>query len=73
MDTADKLLHLLDHRIEHNDAHAQTYREWAEKAATEGLGVAAEHLDEAVRAVGQANEALRGAARALAPEHHHPT
>jgi hypothetical protein len=73
MDTAAKLLHLLDHWIEHNEAHAQTYREWAEKATAEGLSAAAEHIEEAVRAVGQANEALRRAERAVGPGQHHPT
>ncbi|MBI5014285.1 MAG: hypothetical protein HZB55_02190 [Deltaproteobacteria bacterium] len=73
MDTASKLLHLLEHWIEHNDAHAQTYREWAERAATSGLASAAEHLEEAIRAVDRANEALRKAEQALGPAGRHTT
>ena len=32
MTELDKLKHLLKHWIEHNDAHVNTYTEWAEKA-----------------------------------------
>lgn len=31
-----KLLTLLDHWIEHNDSHAESYREWAQKASDAG-------------------------------------
>ena len=33
----EKLSKLLDHWMKHNLDHANTYREWAEKANTEGL------------------------------------
>jgi len=36
MNDIAKLNRLLHHWMEHNDEHAETYREWAEKAA--GLG-----------------------------------
>jgi hypothetical protein len=65
MDTAARLEHLLAHWVEHNDAHKQTYREWAEKASEEGLIDAAQQLGEAVRAVETANGHLRAAAQAL--------
>lgn len=65
MDTAARLQHLLGHWIEHNDQHAQTWREWAEKASLEGLAAAAEGLAEAIRAVGAVNEALRRASASL--------
>ncbi len=35
MNDLDKLKHLLNHWIEHNDAHIKTYTEWASK--TESL------------------------------------
>lgn len=72
MDTGAKLLHLLGHWIEHNEAHAQTYREWAERASADGLATVAEHLEEAIRAVAQANAALRKAEHAVEPSGHHP-
>jgi hypothetical protein len=36
MEDLQKLKHLLHHWKEHNDEHAETYRQWAEKAATLG-------------------------------------
>ncbi|MDO8281226.1 MAG: hypothetical protein Q7U10_01160 [Thermodesulfovibrionia bacterium] len=36
MTELEKLKHLLEHWIEHNDAHINTYKEWASKA--ESLG-----------------------------------
>ena len=65
MDTAAKLHHLIDHWIEHNDQHAQTWQEWADRASSDGLVAAAGLLGEAARAVGLANEALRRADEAL--------
>ena len=36
MNELEKLKHLLQHWAEHNDAHVQTYNEWADKAASLG-------------------------------------
>ncbi|MCL4476439.1 MAG: hypothetical protein M1508_09475 [Nitrospirae bacterium] len=36
MNELSKLSHLLQHRVEHNREHAETYREWAERAAALG-------------------------------------
>jgi rubrerythrin len=36
MNDLEKLKHLLEHWIDHNDAHVKTYSEWAAKA--ESLG-----------------------------------
>ncbi len=36
MTEIDKLKHLLKHWLDHNDAHIETYNEWASKA--ESLG-----------------------------------
>ncbi len=36
MDDLKKLKHLLRHWKEHNDEHAETYRQWAEKASAIG-------------------------------------
>lgn len=65
METADRLHHLLGHWVEHNEAHAQTYLDWAERAAQDGLETAAQHLREAVRAVEEANRCLLSAAKAV--------
>ena len=67
MDFAAKLSHLLAHWTEHNEAHAQTYREWADRAKEEGFSLAGEHLANALRAVETVDACLR-AARAALPE-----
>jgi len=36
MTERDKLRHLLKHWMEHNEAHVDTYDEWAQKAAAMG-------------------------------------
>ncbi|HXX57564.1 MAG TPA: hypothetical protein VEI96_06150 [Thermodesulfovibrionales bacterium] len=36
MNEFEKLKRLLDHWQEHNDEHAETYKDWAEKAASFG-------------------------------------
>jgi hypothetical protein len=36
MNELEKLKHLLHHWKEHNDEHAETYRQWAEKASALG-------------------------------------
>lgn len=63
MDAASRLAHLVPHWIEHNDAHAEQFEEWAKKAREAGLGAAANEIEAAMRAMKQANEHL-GDARA---------
>ncbi|RJQ39987.1 MAG: hypothetical protein C4550_04220 [Nitrospiraceae bacterium] len=36
MKESEKLRHLLEHWAEHNEEHAKTYLEWAEKASASG-------------------------------------
>lgn len=42
----ERMIKLLDHWQKHNDDHAQTYMDWAEKAKTNGLLQIAELLIE---------------------------
>jgi hypothetical protein len=42
----ERLIKLLDHWIKHNESHAGTYQEWAEKAASSGLPAVSEQLKE---------------------------
>ncbi len=44
MHELEKLKHLLEHWIEHNDAHVKTYLEWASKAELSGRKDLAEIL-----------------------------
>jgi hypothetical protein len=38
----EKLVKLLEHWIKHNEGHAQTYQEWAEKAGAISMGAEVE-------------------------------
>jgi hypothetical protein len=46
MDDLQKLKHLIGHWKEHNEEHAQTYREWSKKADAAGKGELAAILRE---------------------------
>jgi len=58
MEIKHKLQHLVPHWIEHNQAHAAAYGEWAKKASEAGLDQVASGIQDAVAAVEKANEAL---------------
>ncbi|WP_457591535.1 hypothetical protein [Geoglobus sp.] len=60
----EKLRHLLDHWIEHNEEHISKYREWAEKIRGERSDIA-ELIDESVEFFEKGNEILRRAAERL--------
>lgn len=53
MNEKDKLRVLIPHWIEHNDQHAEEFRQWADEAAD-----ASEDLIAAAKAIGIANQAL---------------
>ena len=65
MEIRDRLAHLVPHWIEHNDAHAQQFAEWTERAREAGLDHAADELQAAESALQQANKALKRARAAL--------
>ncbi|MBI4682619.1 MAG: hypothetical protein HY757_05910 [Nitrospirae bacterium] len=62
MTELEKLKHLLEHWIEHNNAHVKTYKEWAIKAECLGERELAEMLsqiaDESRKLEGLFNKAL---------------
>ena len=43
----EKMIKLLEHWIKHNDDHAQTYREWAQKAKEKNKSKAALMMEDA--------------------------
>ena len=61
----DKLVKLLSHWIKHNEDHALNYRNWAEKAKTNGNGQVAELLEEAAEMSLTINEKFEAAIAAL--------
>ena len=49
----EKMAKLLEHWIRHNDDHAQSYRDWAEKARTSHLADVAGQLDQVAEMTGE--------------------
>jgi len=64
-DDLAKLRILLSHWIEHNEEHAERFREWAEKAREMGLEEVAQRIEEAVKHIATCNEALSEALKVL--------
>jgi hypothetical protein len=60
-----KLRILLPHWIEHNDEHAESFQEWAERARKLGQEETARWIKEAVERMAVCNEALAEAMKAL--------
>jgi hypothetical protein len=57
----EKLVNLLSHWIKHNQDHALNYRNWAEKAKTNGKGQTAGLLEEAAEMSLTINEKFEAA------------
>ncbi len=49
----EKMSKLLEHWIKHNDDHADSYRDWAQKASAEDMKTAAHLLVEVAELTGQ--------------------
>lgn len=76
MNQKDKLVHMMGHWVEHNEAHADEYRKWAEVAKQEGLTEASETIYRAVIKVNEASRLLEEALESLGAHghdhgHHH--
>lgn len=63
---ADKLRILLAHWMKHNDAHAETYRQWAQRAEESALGEVGERLAHAADLTLAINRTLDAALKAMA-------
>ena len=63
-----KLSILLPHWIEHNDEHAASFREWAEKARKLGLEAVAEQIEVAVERMAACGQALAAALKEMEEE-----
>lgn len=73
MDDSDKLRVLIPHWIEHNEAHAAEFRQWAAQAGAAAADIvrAAERVADANAALVAALAKLGGALPADAGQHHH--
>jgi hypothetical protein len=61
----ENLSHLIEHWIEHNESHIETYNEWAQKAKKDGFLEASENMLDAANKIKEANEYLSKAKAGL--------
>ena len=61
----ENLSHLIEHWIEHNESHIKNFKEWAQKAKTEGFLEASEDILEAADKIEEASEYLKKAKEGL--------
>lgn len=61
----EKLAKLFDHWVRHNDSHAETYRQWQEKAKAHGMEDVAAVLTEVSAMTDAITEKLRTGAKAI--------
>jgi hypothetical protein len=65
----EKMVKLLEHWIKHNDDHAETYKEWSEKAKDNNLDHACAIILEAAEMTLQINEKFKEALKSLTVQH----
>lgn len=65
MTDKDKLAHILRHWVEHNEAHIEEYRKWANTAEKEGLHEISSCIIEAIKGIENANGSLHKAMKAV--------
>ncbi|MGB9938682.1 hypothetical protein [Methanosarcina sp.] len=56
---------MIEHWIEHNESHIQSFREWAQKAKKDGFLEASEDIFEAANKIEESNEHLNKAKEGL--------
>ena len=61
----EKLIKLLEHWIKHNGDHAQTYKDWAQKAKEKGMNTAADLLREAAEMTDRISKKFEQAAQSV--------
>jgi hypothetical protein len=66
LEDIEKLRHLIDHWIEHNEGHSETYRTWTGRAASMDRPELAAALGDVVEEAGRMGALLRKAREAAA-------
>lgn len=61
----EKMAKLLDHWIQHNDHHAEDYRQWAQEARQNNQAVVAEQLESAAELTETISDRFRKAAETV--------
>ncbi len=65
MDQKEKLSVVVEHWIEHNEAHMGEYEKWARTAAELGMDTVKAEIKKAMKKISQSNEHLGKALKAL--------
>ena len=65
MDSMQKLSIVIEHWIEHNEAHTGEYQKWAQTAGEMKLKLVKEEIEEAIGKLLQSNSHLEKALKAL--------
>ena len=65
MDQKKKLSVVIEHWIEHNDAHMEEYKKWAHTAGELGLGIVKAEIEEAMEKISQSNNHLKKALKVM--------
>ena len=61
----EKMIKLLKHWIKHNDEHAETYRDWSQKAKQKEMNDTASLLDEAAEMTDRISKIFAQAAKSV--------
>jgi hypothetical protein len=67
MDQRKKLSVIIDHWIEHNGAHMEEYKKWAQTAGELGLDLVKAEIEEAMGKLIQSNRHLETALKSMSP------
>ncbi len=64
----EKMIKLLEHWIKHNDDHAETYRDWAQKAKAKNMRKASSLLEDAAEMTQMISKKFEEAAALIVKE-----
>jgi hypothetical protein len=67
MEQRKKISVVIEHWIEHNEAHMGEYQKWAQTAGELGLDLVRAEIEEAVEKLTQSNKHLEKALKAISP------
>ena len=67
MEQKKKVSVVIEHWIEHNEAHMGEYKKWAQTAGELGLDLVRAEIEEAVEKLTQSNKHLEKALKAISP------
>ena len=67
MDQKKKLSVIIEHWIEHNEAHMDEYKKWAQTAGELGLDPVKTEIERAMEKISQSNLHLNRALKAISP------